>query len=335
MNFIKRAGIRLSQAMLHLIKPILPYREPIKLGGASDIPAALLSGGRHKPLIVTDKGVLGAGVTEPLLAALRDADIEYSLYTGTLANPTVDNVNEGKRVYIDNACDSLIAIGGGSSIDCAKAVGALIAKPGKKIGELEGTMRVGRRIPLLIAIPTTAGTGSEASPASVITDTERRHKYLVNDFNLVPKYILLDPMFTRSLPPCLTASTGMDALTHAIEVYIGTSMTRASRECATEAVKLIFANLPRAYRDGEDMEARGNMLRASYLAGVAISHSYVGYVHAISHSLSGRYGLAHGHTNAVILPYMLEAFGDSVYKSLGELAKIIGIREDREDDKGA
>lgn len=199
--------------------------------------------------------------------------------------------------------------------------------------DLEGIIKVRHKLPLLIAIPTTAGTGSETTVTCVITEDVSRHKYPVSDFCLIPHYALLDPEVTRSLPASLTATTGLDALTHAVEAYIGGSTTRASRADAIKATKLVFENLEQAYNDGGNMTARANMLQSSYLAGRAFSVSYVGYAHAVAHSLGGKYNTPHGLANAVLLPYVLEAYGKSAHKKLHRLAIEIGISDSNETDE--
>ena len=182
-----------------------------------------------------------------------------------------------------------------------------------------------KRIPPLIAIPTTAGTGSEATLAAVITDSELKHKYTINSFPLIPSHAVLDPAMTRTLPPSLTATTGMDALTHAVEAYIGRSTTRETRRLSLQAVRLIFENLESAYADGDNMTARAQMLNASYAAGVAFTRSYVGYVHALAHSLGGQYNTPHGLANAVLLPHVLSAYGSAAHKKLHDLANAAGV----------
>lgn len=205
-------------------------------------------------------------------------------------------------------------------MDCAKATGARIAKPNQPLSKMKGILKVHKRLPLLIAIPTTAGTGSETTLAAVITDAETRHKYAINDFPLIPRYAVLDPKVTLSLPPAITASTGLDALTHAVEAYIGNSTTYGTRKDALLAVRLIFENLDTVYKDGSNLDARRNMLHASFYAGCAFTKSYVGYVHAVAHSLGGEYNVPHGYANAVILPMVLEAYGSKIYKKLYKLA---------------
>ena len=212
-------------------------------------------------------------------------------------------------------------------MDCAKAVGARLARPHKSLSKMEGILKIWHRLPLLIAVPTTAGTGSETTLAAVITDADTHHKYAINDFNLIPDYAVLEPSVTYGLPPQLTATTGMDALTHAIEAYIGRSTTRQTRSAAVEAIKLIFDNLQNAYNNGNDKTARHHMLRASYLAGTAFTKSYVGYVHAVAHSLGGCYGIPHGLANSVLLPITLEAYGTAAHKKLARLARLTGISD--------
>jgi alcohol dehydrogenase class IV len=193
------------------------------------------------------------------------------------------------------------------------------------LNKMGGVMRVLRRLPTLIAIPTTAGTGSETTLAAVITDGETHHKYAIMSFPLIPHYAVLDAKMTYSLPPHLTSTTGMDALTHATEAYIGRSTTKKTRGLALEATKLIFENVEKAYTDGRNHEARENMLHAAYKAGIAFSMSYVGYVHAVAHSIGGKYGVPHGLANAVIMPYVLEGYGKSAYKKLHSLGIAAGV----------
>ena len=236
---------------------------------------------------------------------MHKEQINCELYDKTVANPTTENVEEAKEQYLQKKCQAIIAFGGGSSMDCAKAVGARIVKPKQSLAQMKGILKIHKKLPLLIAIPTTAGTGSETTLSAVITDSKTRHKYPINDFSLIPHYAVLDPEMTKTLPPTLTATTGMDALTHAIEAYIGRSTTKETRKDALEAIQLIFANIEQAYQNGQDSNARKNMLQAAYLAGNAFSRSYVGYVHAVAHSLGGKYNTPHGLANAVLLPCLL------------------------------
>lgn len=325
MNLFKKFYCRAYQTVFKIMIPLLPYREPKILKSNDDVVNILKSNNKHKVLLVTDKGINSLGLTKSLENSILDANIGVVVYDETVANPTTDNVENAREMYLSNGCDSIIAFGGGSAMDCAKATGARIARPKKSLNKMKGVLKVLKKIPLLIAVPTTAGTGSETTLAAVITDSKTRHKYAINDFPLIPSYALLDPTLTIGLPKFVTATTGMDALTHSIEAYIGRSTTRKTRDCALKSIKLIFENLLTAYEDGGNLQARENMLHASYLAGVAFTVSYVGYVHAIAHSLGGKYNTAHGFANAVILPYVLKKYGRSIYKKLYEMGVYAGL----------
>ena len=328
MKPLKKAYCRTFQTVFKIALPFLPYRRPKIITSVKDIPGILEKKKKGRALIVTDKGIEKLGLTRRLEKALKENDIPYFIYDKTVANPTTANVEEAVELYRDNYCDCIIGFGGGSSMDCAKAVGACIAKPRQSLAKMKGILKVHKRLPLLIAIPTTAGTGSETTLAAVITDAQTRYKYAINDFPLIPRYAVLDPKVTVSLPPSITASTGMDALTHAVEAYIGNSTTPDTRRDALRAVKLIFQNLDRVYENGSDLEARKDMLKASFYAGCAFTKSYVGYVHAIAHSLGGEYNVPHGYANAVILPFLLEAYGSTIHKKLKRLAIEAGLAEE-------
>lgn len=335
MNPIKAIYCRTVQAVLRAALPVLPYREPQVFHSCGELSTVFQKENIRRVLIVTDVGIVRSGIAAQLEAVLDEDDISYAVYDQTRPNPTVVNVEQALSLYRRYRCQALIAIGGGSSMDCAKAVGARLARPGTPLGKLKGTLRILRPLPTLIAIPTTAGTGSETTLAAVITDTQAQHKYVMNDFVLIPKYAVLDARLTLSLPPQLTATTGMDALTHAVEAYIGRSTTRQTRQEALEATRLVFANVERAYRNGKDYEARSNMLTAAYRAGIAFSRSYVGYVHAVAHSLGGQYNIPHGLANAVLLPYVLESYGSCIHRKLHDLAVAAGIASPQEEDAGA
>lgn len=335
MNPIKAIYCRTVQAVLRAALPVLPYREPEVFHNCGELSTVFQKEKIRRVLIVTDAGIVRSGIAAQLEAVLDEDDISYAVYDQTRPNPTVVNVEQALSLYRRYRCQALIAIGGGSSMDCAKAVGARLARPGTPLGKLKGTLRILRPLPTLIAIPTTAGTGSETTLAAVITDTQAQHKYVMNDFVLIPKYAVLDARLTLSLPPHLTATTGMDALTHAVEAYIGRSTTRQTRQEALEATRLVFANVERAYRNGKDYEARSNMLTAAYRAGIAFSRSYVGYVHAVAHSLGGQYNIPHGLANAVLLPYVLERYGSCIHRKLHDLAVAAGVADAQESDAGA
>ena len=324
MLVFKRIWCRAYQIVFRSLLPFLPYREPELLSDCSKLGMLLKQENIRSVLVVTDVGIVKNRLVLPVEDALKRENINFIIYDKTQPNPTVDNVEEALNVYLQNKCEALIAIGGGSSMDCAKAIGARAVYPRKALGELGGKLKILKKLPTLIAIPTTAGTGSEVTLAALVTDPGKHRKYALMSFPLIPRYAVLDPSLTYSLPPHLTATTGMDALTHAVEAYIGRSTTKKTRSLALEATKLIFENLEKAYNNGDDGEARRNMLNASYKAGVAFSMSYVGYVHAIAHSIGGRYGTAHGLANAVIMPYVLEAYGKSAHKKLYRLGLAAG-----------
>lgn len=318
-NIFKKLYCRTFQTIFRIAIPLLPYHEPQILANNDELISILLDNNTKSVLFVTDAGLTNLGLYNNLVDEMRQKGVKVSIYDKTVANPTTQNVEEALAVYRDNACNAIIAFGGGSAMDCAKATGARVARPKKTLGKMKGILKVGKKIPLLIAVPTTAGTGSETTLAAVITDSETRHKYAINDFPLIPSYAMLDASLTIGLPKFVTATTGMDALTHAIEAYIGRSTTKDTRQNALEAVKLVFENLYSAYGDGSNLEVRDNMLKAAFKAGLAFTKSYVGYVHAIAHSLGGKYNIPHGLANAIILPYVLKKYGRAIYKKLWEM----------------
>ena len=328
MNTFKKIYCRIFQTAMRMMIPLFPYREPKLLSGAEEIADTLEKHNIKKVMLMVSRSVRARGHSARLEKLLSEKHIDFTIYDRTKPDPTSDNVEEARGEYEKFGAEAIIAFGGGSVMDCAKAVGARIVRPKKPLRKMAGLIKIRRRLPLFVAVPTTAGTGSETTVASVIVDFETHRKYVISDFSLIPHYAALIPEVTVGLSPYLTATTGMDALTHAVEAYIGRSRTRETARQAEEAVKLIFENLERAYNDGADIAARENMLRASYLAGCAFTKSYVGYVHAIAHTLGGRYGVAHGLANAVILPRMLRIYGDNVTKSLSRLAVVCGIAKD-------
>ena len=301
-------------------------------GAIKEIATEAISRGFKKAFVCSDPDLIKFGVTKKVLDVLDENGLAYEVYSDIKPNPTVENVKTGVQAFKDAGTDYLIAIGGGSSMDCAKAVGACIARPKTPLMKMKGILKVIRPLPPLFAVPTTAGTGSETTLAAVITDAKTRVKYPINDFPLIPRYAVLDPEVTRSLPPFITASTGLDALTHAVEAYIGRSTTKKTRNPALKAVQLIFANLQTAYHDGNNMTARKNMLHASYYAGVAFTISYVGYVHAVAHSLGGKYNIPHGLANAVLLPIVLRDYAAAAQRKLHDLANAAGLSDENDTD---
>ena len=328
MNILKKIYCRTFQTVFKLAIPLLPYRDPKILNSIEELPDEFKKKHIATVMLVTDAQL--RTLTRPLEDLLPENGIKCIVYDKTRANPTVANVEEALQIYKENSCEGLIAFGGGSSMDCAKAVGARVACPNKPLSKMKGILKIGRKIPFLAAIPTTAGTGSEVTVTAVITDEKTNYKYPMSDFPLIPKVAVLDPKVTFTLPKSLTASTGVDALTHAIEAYIGRSTTIKARYFSRTATKLIFENIEKAYKNGYDEEARRNMLMASHLACGAFSRSYVGYVHAVAHSLGGAYNIPHGLANSVLLPVVLKRYGPKVYKKLKELAVAAGLAHEDE-----
>lgn len=320
MNIFSKIYCRAYQGIFRLVLPMMPYREPQIIDSVLDIKDVLKEKNISKVLIVTDQGIKNLKLTESLENDLKENEIAFEIYDKTIPNPTIENIEEAHQLYLSSECQGIIAFGGGSVMDCAKMVGARIARPNKTVSKMKGLLKVGKELPTLIAIPTTAGTGSETTVTAVITDEKTKRKYTINDFNLIPHYAVLDETLTLGLPKGLTSTTGMDALTHAIEAYIGNSTTKNTRHYALEAMRLIFQNIEKVYDDGTNARARKHMLKASYLAGLAFTRSYVGYVHAIAHTLGGEYHTPHGLANAVILPYVLSEYGKKIHKKLKEIA---------------
>lgn len=323
MNFFKKIYCRVYQGVLRLLIPFLPYREPIILKNYEELTSLVQMD--TATLLVTDSGIKNLGLTLDIETQFKKDGLNLVVYDGVVANPTTDNVDEAVKIYKDNRCDMIIGFGGGSSIDLAKAVGVRVVKPNVPLSKLKGILKVRKKLPTLVAVPTTAGTGSETTVASIIVDSETRHKYAINDFPLIPKYAIHDASLILNLPKKITSTTGMDALTHAVEAYIGKSTTKKTREQSLKAVKLIFDNLLESYNNPTNYDARKNMLSAAYLAGLAFTKSYVGYVHSVAHSLGGKYNTAHGLANAIILPVVLKKYGKAVYNKLWELGVYAGL----------
>lgn len=289
-----------------------------------------------KAFVCSDPDLIKFGVTKKVTDILDKNGLAYEIYSDIKANPTIQNVQHGVEAFKKAGADYLIAIGGGSSMDTSKAIGIIIANPEfEDVRSLEGVAPTKKPCVPIIAVPTTAGTAAEVTINYVITDVERKRKFVCVDPHDMPVIAIVDPDMMSSMPKGLTASTGMDALTHAIEAYIGRSTTKQTREAAIEAIQLIFQYLPIAYKNGKNRTARKEMLRASYLAGTAFTKSYVGYVHAVAHSLGGQYGIPHGLANSVLLPIVLEAYGSAAHKKLAHLARITKLSSSPDDTTAA
>ena len=276
-------------------------------------------------MIVTTPGFIKRGTLQSFFDALNQKDIQYSIFHDVKPDPEISDVEKLKEMFIKEGCQALIAIGGGSVIDCSKTALACIQMNNLDVKTVLHTGRVSKQLPLLIAVPTTAGTGSEVTAGAVITDPIKKRKYALSHLFLIPKYAVLDASLLTSLPSEMTAYTGMDALTHAIEAYINCFNNRKTNEYALCAIKSIFQYLVPSFENGLNKHYRLELLEASYHAGVAISNNYVGYVHAIAHGIGGMYHLQHGMINAIILPIVLEEYGDAITKKLVHIAEIIGI----------
>lgn len=328
---------RSFQAVMKLGNYFMGYRMPEYLSGPGSIkklPEFMLEKGAKKVLVVTDKGLMNLGLPNEMLKALEENNIEYVVFSDVNPNPTSSDVEAGYKLYSENNCQCIVAFGGGSPMDCAKGIAAKSARPSKSIAQLQGILKVHKRIPLFFAVPTTAGTGSETTVAAVITDDATHRKASINDPSILPKYAVLDPELTVGLPPYITAITGMDALCHAVEAYTNyTYSTPLERQLAKDAVKLVHENLLTAYKDGKNIEARQNMLMASFYAGRAFTRCCVGYVHAIGHTLGGLYNIPHGLAMGTLLPHVMRQFGESAHRRLAELADVIGIQGSNDKEK--
>ncbi|MGN1194358.1 MAG: iron-containing alcohol dehydrogenase [Acutalibacteraceae bacterium] len=335
---MKKAYYRAFQKVMKIAMYAFDWSEPLLLegpGAIKKLPDLIKSKGLKNVLIVTDKGLMSLHILDGLFAKLEETGIEYVVYDGTQPNPTIDNIEDARQLYLDNNCEGVIAFGGGSPMDCAKATAARVTNPKLSVRKMRGVLKLRHKLPPLFAVPTTAGTGSETTLAAVVTDPTTHEKNAINDPRLRPKYAVLDPELTLGLPPHITSTTGMDALTHAVEAYIGRSNVKSTEHYAELATRLIYANIEEVYNNGKNIEARNSMLKASYYAGMAFTRAYVGYVHAIAHNLGGFYGVPHGLANAIILPYVLEYYGETAHARLAKLAVISGVKTDGTDAEKA
>lgn len=294
---------------------------------SQQIPERLRIIGGKKPLLVTDKGIVAVGILKQVLDILDAAGMKCAVYDKTVPNPTDKNVSEAYEVYKKENCDSLITLGGGSSHDCGKGVGFL-ASNGGKIQDYEGVDKSSKPFPPYVAVNTTAGTASEMTRFCIITDTARKVKMAIVDWRCTPSVAINDPLLMVGMPPALTAATGMDALTHAVEAYVSTAATPMTDACAEKAMEYINRYLRRAVANGRDMEAREGMCYAQYLAGMAFNNASLGHVHAMAHQLGGFYDLPHGECNAVLLPHVSQYNLIAARRRFGKVAKLLGERVD-------
>ncbi len=281
----------------------LPTRNVFGEGAVQEAGDLVKSLGAKKCLIVTDRYLGQIGMADRVQGILKKAGIEACIFAGAEPNPTDKNVEAGARFYQENECNSIISLGGGSSHDCAKGIG-LVAANGGQIADFEGVDKSSKPMIPLMAINTTAGTASEITRFCIITDTSRKVKMAIVDWRVTPQIAINDPELMKGMPPSLTASTGMGALTHAIEAYVSTDANPLTDAAAIMAIKMISHYLPKAVANGNYMKARDKMAYAQYLAGIAFNNASLGYVHAMAHQLGGFYNLPHGVCNAILLPYV-------------------------------
>ncbi|WP_314839117.1 iron-containing alcohol dehydrogenase [Solobacterium moorei] len=328
--------LRVRQAIFSPIQKTQLYMQPRMIKGEHallDLVDVLKEKHLTHYMIVTTPGFIKRGTLQSFFEALTQNDIQYSIFHDVKPDPEISDVEKLKEMFIKDGCQALIAIGGGSAIDCSKAALACVQMKNLDVKTVLHTGRVSKQLPLLIAVPTTAGTGSEVTAGAVITDPIKKRKYALSHLFLIPKYAVLDASLLTSLPAKMTAYSGMDALTHAIEAYINCFNNRKTNEYALCAIKSIFQYLVPSFEDGLNMQYRLELLEASYNAGVAISNNYVGYVHAIAHGIGGMYHLQHGMINAIILPIVLEEYGGAVVGKLAKIADVVGITGATDQDK--
>ena len=328
--------LRVRQAIFSPIQKTQLYMQPRMIKGEHallDLVDVLKEKHLTHYMIVTTPGFIKRGTLQSFFEALTQNDIQYSIFHDVKPDPEISDVEKLKELFIKDGCQALIAIGGGSVIDCSKAALACVQMKNLDVKTVLHTGRVSKQLPLLIAVPTTAGTGSEVTAGAVITDPIKKRKYALSHLFLIPKYAVLDASLLTSLPAKMTAYSGMDALTHAIEAYINCFNNRKTNEYALCAIKSIFQYLVPSFEDGLNMQYRLELLEASYNAGVAISNNYVGYVHAIAHGIGGMYHLQHGMINAIILPIVLEEYGGAVVGKLAKIADVVGINGITDQEK--
>ena len=328
---------RAFQGVLKIGNYFMGYRMPVYLEGPGKIKelgAFLQEKKINDVLVVTGSGMVRRGQVQPMLEGFAANGIRYTIQTYDTTDPTSDDVEAGYKTYREKGCKAIVALGGGSRIDCAKGIAAKAVHPNKTVAQLHGLLKVHWPIPPFVAIPTTAGAGSETTVAAVITDSTTHRKASINDPFLIPRYAVLDPELTVGLPPYTTATTGMDALAHAVEAYTNrTYNTRLENRLAKDAVKLIHDHILTAFENGSDLTARQSMQRGAFYAGRAFTRGCVGSVHAIGHTLGSLYGIPHGLAMAVLLPRVMRAYGTAAHRRLAELAEVCGIPGANEAEK--
>lgn len=335
MLLIFRFIMRIYQQILKIyvstfnIKETKIVNEP---GSSKQVASSLKSDSISKVLIITDETLLSLGLLNNMIVQLDKLNIEHFIYSGVVPNPTIENIEQAKEAYVKNKCQAIVAFGGGSVMDCAKIVG-VVALTGKPVRRYDKMVPMLEKMTKLYAVPTTAGTGSEVTISAVITDETRQKKMPITDKKLAPDYAFLDAEIMLGLPKHITAATGMDALTHAVEAYIGNWKFKETDDYAVKATKLIIENIQTAYDDGKNVDARGNMALGAAYGGYAFRTAGVGYVHGVAHRLSELYHVPHGLANAIVLPHVLRLMFDSVSIKLWDLSIKAGIGDETKTKK--
>ena len=298
-------------------------------GSVRKLPALIKAQGIQKPLVITDTVLMEKNLLGSLFTEFEAIGMPYAIYDGVQPNPSIDNVEDAYALYLKNGCDAIVGFGGGSAMDCAKVVAGRVVRPNLTADKLGGYFKImlpiPKKLPRIFAVPTTAGTGAETTSAGVITDPGKNTKYTVNDFLIHPHFVVLDPELTLGLPPFFTAITAMDALSHSIEGYIGDAHCRISDIYSEAAIRMIFENIDKVYKNGGDLAARGQMLMASYYAGIVLNRALTGYVHPFAHKIGGMYHLPHGRVIGAVMPLVFEFYGAKVGRRLAKLADAINV----------
>ena len=293
-------------------------------GSILELPGLIHRAGMNKVMIIYDEGVKSAGIAERVLEQIVAAQIDYIIYDKVQPNPSNSFVEEAAAIAKENQVEGFVAVGGGSSIDLAKAANVLMTNP-SPIGQYGGVGNVKNKVLPLIAIPTTAGTSSEITNVSALIDQEAVCKYVIIDNKITPSSVIVEPEFTKTMPKSVTAATGMDAITHAVESYISNVASPLTEYNSIKALQILYRNLSKVVENGEDMEAREQMMLGCIIAGFAFSNANLGLVHGIAHTLSAHFHLPHGIANASVLPYVMEYNAVSCPEKMEELAKAIGL----------
>ena len=330
---MRAAGLGALMRGVGKVTRLIPIPQPTLLvgpGSSARLGQAVAGFGHTKILIVTDNIIAKLGLLKGLTDALTAGGAQFVVFDEITPDAPIPLIEKGIAFYQEHNCDAIVAFGGGSSIDASKAIALAVANP-KPLRQLAGYLKGWHRPVPIYAVPTTAGTGSEVTVAAVISDPERQAKLVIVDPRMVPKMAALDPSLMTGLPPHITAATGIDALTHAIEAFVGNWCTPYSDGMALSAVGLIFENLRTAYRDGSNLEAREKMALASTYAGFAFTRANVGYVHAIAHQFGGKYHTPHGLANAIMLPLVLKYSSSAITERLALLAVRAQLGTEGED----